>query len=77
MSTHNGESVAAETVATDVASRPNAALYATVRAWPIGLDLTIGPIDLAEVLAYDVLRIFGRLYQQHAKNNEVIGDGRN
>lgn len=62
---------------TEQTSTPNAALYATVREWPIGLELTLGEIDLADVLAYDVLRIFGRLYQQHSTNTEVIGDGRN
>jgi hypothetical protein len=54
----------------------NATLYATARAWAADLDLTIGQIDVADVFEYDVLRIFGRLLQQDAAKNEVIGDGR-
>ncbi len=75
MSAPGPVSVAAAT--TEPEKTPNAALYATVREWPIGLGLKLGEIDLADVLAYDVLRIFGRLVQQHQTENEVIGDGRN
>jgi len=81
MNANNPVSVAAATrlpaETTKQTSTPNAALYATVREWPIGLELKLGEIDLADVLAYDVLRIFGRLVQQHQKESEVIGDGRN
>jgi hypothetical protein len=65
------------TAATPLApSDLNATLYATARAWAAGLDLTIGSIDVGDVFEYDVLRIFGRLFQQDAARHEVIGDGR-
>lgn len=44
----------------------NAQLYAIVQDWPQGLPLQVEEIDLADVLAYDLLRILGRMFLNQA-----------
>ena len=67
-------SVAAETP--EQQADLNAILYETVTAWPQGVETTLGGLDLPDLLAYDTLRVFGRLFKAQAEENEVDGDDR-
>jgi hypothetical protein len=53
----------------------NEILYAAVHDWAQGVPREVAGLDLADVLAYDLLRVLGRLLMA-PRPPEEVGDGR-
>ena len=43
--------------------------------WHAGIDLTLGGVNLADALTYDVLRVIGAVWKNFIDEEKAKGDG--